>query len=227
MQRRRTYWLSKSSFLMYLQCPKSFYLYKYNYHLQDKPSPELLAKYAHGHQFETIRDKLYPGGILLKPPSPTQWAKAVETTTALVASEQPVLYEAAFAHNGAMCAVDVLKKDSTGWQMIEIKSSTRNAAAFWYDAAYQYWVLTNSGLALTDVILVQPTHELSVGSEIKTNYTFISLLEKACDLFDEIDAHINNAKNILLLPQQPDIQLGKQCEKPYSCKFLGYCRHRK
>lgn len=55
--------LSKSTFIRSSQCLKSLYLYKYNYNLRDKLSPEQEALFSRGTNVGLIARNLFPGGI--------------------------------------------------------------------------------------------------------------------------------------------------------------------
>ncbi len=72
--------LSKSTFIRGVQCLKSLYLNKKRPFLRDKLFAEQKAKYKRGWDIGLIAQELFPGGINLRPKSPFQYRKAIETT---------------------------------------------------------------------------------------------------------------------------------------------------
>lgn len=218
-------WLSKSTYLKSLQCKKAFYLYKFYYQLQDKPSTKTLELFKQGHQVETkARELLFSGGIQLKPKSPKGWQKTIKTTQLLIQNQQPVLYEAAFSYLGMMCAVDVLKVEQDGITIIEIKRGSQLKDVYLKDMAFQYFVIFQLGYSIKDVIFTSFVGDFSKPELTQDDFNQVSVLELVKNEFLFVEEQTRLAKRIFQLDEMPQIDMGKQCNTPYNCNFIGFCK---
>jgi len=78
----------------------------------------------------------------------------IERTRELLAADTPAICEAAFSYEGNLCLADILRKDAEGYHLIEVKSSTAYKDIYLDDIAYQYYILTNSGIPLESASLM-------------------------------------------------------------------------
>lgn len=212
-------WLSKSTYLKGLQCPKALYLHKYQYTDRDPIKPELQALFDDGHDIENLARKTYfPGGMNLKPKSPRQWPKVIQVTEQLLKNGQGLLYEAAFAYKGVMCAVDVFKNEPDGTVSIfEIKRSKTVKDVFIEDMAIQYWIVNQLGYQISGISLVQPTETKELDFKI-TDFT--SEILKLQELIPE---RLNDQSFLINNKRMPLVKMGEQCNSPYKCSFHNYC----
>lgn len=117
--------LSKSTFLRGLQCPKSLYINKYHPELRDELDPAQEEIFQRGIDIGILARELFPGGIDASPEEQGNYAEAVQHTRELISKGVPVIYEAAFQHEGVLCLVDILASDKEEWSAYEVTSSTR------------------------------------------------------------------------------------------------------
>ena len=220
------YLLSKSSFIRGCQCMKSLYLYKYHYKLKDPISKEQQAKFDRGHKVGELAQQLFPGGIDVKPPTPFQYDKSIAQTSDLISKNQMVIYEAAFQFNEAMCASDILVKTENGWVIYEVKSSLAISDTYILDAALQYYIIKNCGLQIADISIIYAKEAYNPNEEmdLKSYFIFESVMERILDLQTFIEEQINDEKYHLINKIKPDVAMGEQCNKPYPCDFIGYCK---
>ncbi len=215
-------WLSKSTYLRSLQCRKSLFLYKNFYQLRDKPTTDQLLRFEHGHQVGSLAQRLFPGGIDLKPASPKQWNKVIETTRQLIRNKQPIIYEAAFQYDGVMCAVDVLELTTNGWRINEVKSSTKYKDVFLEDMAVQYWIVSGNDVTVTDVRLIQPNPK-SEDLISLNDFVLRSFLKEVTAMQGSVTQNVHKAKKILGYEMIPNITMSEHCNVPYTCDFKGFC----
>lgn len=218
--------LSKSTFIRGNQCLKSLYLNKKRPFLRDKISPEQLAKFRRGSKLGIIAQQLFPGGIDLTPRSPSQYQKRVlETTEIIRQGKHDSLYEAVFQFDQLLIMLDILNQKDGEWYAYEVKSSLKISDTYLLDAAFQYYVISNSGLPLKDMFLVYVNKDYSFEGEIKLEELFIfkSVLDKVLTLQDYIKEKVVQEKVTLLLNSSPQIKVGEQCLYPYPCDFIGHC----
>lgn len=218
--------LSKSTFIRSNQCLKSLYLNKKRPFLRDRLSKEQLAKFQRGHKIGDLAQQLFPGGIDLKPKSPSQFQKKVAETAEIIRTNSyHTLYEAAFQFEQSLILLDILRQEDGQWTAYEVKSSFKISDTYLLDAAFQYYVISNSGIPLKDFFLVYVNSDYTPDADTDLQKLFIkeSVLEKVSELQDEIKIKIQRAKETLLLEKAPPIEPGTQCTNPYPCDFIGHC----
>lgn len=221
--------LSKSTFIRGNQCLKSLYLNKHRPFLRDKISPEQLAKFKRGHEVGEFAQLLFPGGINLKPASPALYQKSVMQTNQTIQSGQyNILYEAGFIFDRLLIFLDILIRENNGWYAYEVKSSRKISETFILDAAFQYYVITNSGIKLADISIIYANEELDYeninnSKPIESYFITESVLDKIIPLQNYVSEQINLQKATLQLNHSPEITTGNHCFNPYPCDFYGYC----
>jgi len=212
-----------------MQCSKSFYLYKNFYRLRDKPSAEQQARFDRGHRVGNLAQLLFPGGIDVSPKSPRGWPKSIETTSKLVVLKQPVIYEAAFARNGVMCAMDILALNNEGeYDAFEVKSSPGIRQIYVEDMALQYWVIREQKIKMGRAHLMLPKKPQDGFTDLTMDdMEIIDLTETIQNMQLDVEERIREASRTLELNSIPQITMGEHCNKPYPCDFQGTClRHK-
>jgi hypothetical protein len=217
--------LSKSTFLRGLQCSKSLYLYKNFIQLRDAVSAEQQAIFNRGNNVGVLAQKLFPGGVDATPAKRSNNIEAVERTRALIESGVEVIYEAAFQHNQVLAILDILVKKDNQWYAYEVKSSTKISHTYLLDASLQYWVITNSGLALEDISLIVINNQYVRNGELNLEELFSIKSVKKEALLNQalVDENINSSKQVIADAKIPDVTIGEHCFSPYNCDFMGTC----
>lgn len=221
--------LSKSTFIRGNQCLKSLYLNKKRPFLRDRLSPEQIAKFRRGHKVGSIAQKLFPGGVDFSPRSPALYQKAVlETQQTIRANSYNVLYEAGFQYDQLLILLDILVNDDGNWMAYEVKSSYKISDTYILDAAFQYYVISNSGIQLKDFIIIYADEQLEYDKieeydDLNSLFKRESVLKKIRTLQDYIQEQVEKEKATLMLKKSPQIEMGPHCETPYPCDFKGHC----
>jgi hypothetical protein len=220
--------LSKSTFIRGNQCLKSLYLNKKRPFLRDKLSPEQQAKFQRGHKLGKLAQQLFPGGIDMSPRSPSQYQKRVlETMEIIRQGKYNTLYEAVFQYDQLLIMLDILKNTADGWVGYEVKSSFRISDIYLLDAAFQYYVISNSGLPLKDMFLIYVNKEYleqeAEKIDLKELFVIESVRDQVLDLQEYIGEKVAEEKAVLMLNSSPKIDVGPHCFDPYPCDFLGHC----
>ncbi len=193
--------------------------------MRDKIAPEQLAKFRRGHEVGKLAWELFPGGINCAPAHPTQFKKSRELTRSLIAEGTPVIYEAAFQHNGVLIFLDMLVKTANGYHAYEVKSSLRISQTYLTDAALQYNVIIGSGIKPLQFSIVHLNEDYCMG-EIPDVHELFSI-KNVTDLIIEkqegINLQIEQAKEAISLKKSPPLDVGEHCYSPYPCDFIGHC----
>lgn len=218
--------LSKSTFIRGNQCLKSLYLNKKRPFLRDRLSPEQRAKFQRGHKIGDLAHQLFPGGIDMRPKSPSQYQKRVLEVKHLIdIATHDTIYEATFQYNQLLAILDILVKENNEWIAYEVKSSLKISDTYILDSAFQYYVITNSGLNLKDFFLIHinPDYEFSGNLEVEKLFVKHSVLDEVLKLQDYVKEQSQRGKEALFLEKSPLIEPGSQCISPYPCDFIGHC----
>ena len=168
---------------------------------------------------------LFPGGVDASPVDYFHYQQSVADTQKYIQEGRKVIYEAAFQFNGLLCAVDVLAKKNGKWYAYEVKSTTSVKPPMLQDAAFQYYVITNAGLALQDFYIVHLNNQyIRQGAlELKKLFKAESVLTEVLGLQSFITSKESELKALLKSKDLPLIEVGVQCNNPYPCDFYGFC----
>ena len=229
-------YLSKSKYTGLWQCPKIAWLRQY------KPEAATIdemveARFVAGNMVgdlamglfgDFVEVTAYNGEKLDLP-------KMIEKTVIEMEKGTENICEASFSYNGLYCAVDILKKDGDGWAIYEVKSSTKHMnddgsytddkEVYVADISYQKYVLEHCGVKVTGTYLVCLNGDYVFDGTLDLSQLFF-----ISDVSDEVPAetlkiepNLAIAEKVLTSDEEPDIDLGIYCKKPYDCSFWKYC----
>lgn len=217
--------ISKSAFVRGIQCYKSLYLNKYHRELEDKVSESQQAIFDKGTNVGILAQKLFPNGTDLASYIPSNFSKVFTETYRLLQLESPVIYEAGFKYNNLLCFIDILTKVNGKWYAYEVKGSTSVKDVYLWDTAFQYHLITSSGIELEDMSVVFLNNQYIRDGEldIKQLFTIESVKDRILLLLPKVKAHIKQMKSMLGNNAIPDINIGPHCNDPYGCSFMGHC----
>src|SRR5581483_8216846 len=91
--------------------------------------------------------KEWPDGRLI--PGIGRDPKRTTQTQEALAADADVIFEAAFQADGAYAALDVLERNTTGWNLIEVKSSSEVKDYHLPDVAFQAHMARRAGLPIS------------------------------------------------------------------------------
>ena len=138
--------LSKTRFQDGLQCLKRLWLDRHRRGLAAPPDAATQARFRSGHRVGELARDRWPGGVLVKQ-SPARHEAAAAYTRELLADHRvPAIYEAAFSFNGVRIRADILVRTPDGFDLVEVKSSSRLKREHHTDVAVQLWVIQGCGV---------------------------------------------------------------------------------
>ncbi len=218
--------LSKSTFMYGCQCPKRLWLHKYRPDLRDEMDEEQQAIFRRGTDVGKLAEGLFPGGVDARPKNAFSYQQSVADTAKYIAAGKKVIYEAAFQYEGLLCAVDILVQRGGQWYAYEVKSTTKVKPEQLPDAAFQYYVITHTGLDLKDFSIVHLNNGYIRKGTLDINQLFTpeSVLASILHMQGYINTQATQLKAMLQnKTDMPAIEVGDQCNKPYPCDFQGFC----
>lgn len=220
-----SFFLSKSQFLKGLQCPKSLYLQKYHPELAGEVSESREALFESGKKVGVLARGLHPGGVEILFDA-KNFARQLELTKEYIKKGMTIIYEPAFNHDGLFTKADILRKTKSGWELYEVKNSTKiKEDAFYYeDVAFQYHVLKENGLSINKAHLVHINnqYERQGDIEIEKLFTMNDVTKEVKDLQKRVVEQVNSQRK-MLSDKTPKIDIGEYCSEPYECEFIGHC----
>lgn len=218
--------ISKSSFIRGSQCPKSLWLHLNQPDERDETSDAQQQIFDTGHNVGFLARQLFPGGIDASRGDHAQVAEAIAYTAELISNGTTVIYEAAFSDGETLCYMDILAKEPDGWAAYEVKASTHVKDYQVNDVAFQYYVITRSGLPLQRVSLVHVNNQyIRLGElDIPQLFTIENMTDRILPMQEAIPGRLYALTDMLKTCMMPEISMGPQCGNPFPCDFLECCR---
>jgi hypothetical protein len=217
--------LSKSTFMAGIQCQKRLYLSKFRRDLlPEEVDEQQQAIFDAGIDTGLLAQQLFPNGIDASPLTPFDYQKSVKRTQSYLMTND-VIYEACFQYEGALCAIDILVRKDDLWYAFEVKGTNSVKPQHITDAAFQYYVMTRSGLPLGDISIVHfnSSYVRRGDLDVQALFTATSVLNDVIEQQDSVKENIGVLKAMLAAKVEPEIEVGTHCTNPYECPFIDHC----
>jgi len=224
--------ISKSSYLIFKQCPK--YLWFYINERGKIPQPDLRTQFNFklGHIIGELAKRRYKDGIEVGYYSDID--RNHRKTQKLLSLGKP-LFEAGFLYNDIYCdlysradvLVPVEKLDGGRWlyDIFEVKSSTSVKDINLYDMAFQKYCYQKAGLDIRKCYLMYINNQYKRNGDVDVECLFTE-----SDVTEEVDKKCIHIKNdlkqiakIIYNDNCPGIGVGKFCDSPFNCPLKGRC----
>jgi hypothetical protein len=212
--------LSKSRFVAGWQCHK--YLW-WRVHEPDagelEPDIVLEDLFDQGRQVGELARERFPDGALVDLPHDDPDREAV--TRAALEAGAAAVFEATFIHDNVYVAIDVLLRESDGFTLIEVKSTSSVKDAHVADAAVQAWVARESGI---DVRRVEIMHLNSAYRHPGPDdlFTRTDITGRVEQLLPQVPGMVA-AQFASLSGPLPDVAVGEHCWSVRECPFWDRC----
>lgn len=207
------------------QCLKRAWLTVHRGDLAAPPTEAEKHRMATGQDLGRLARALWAGGTLIEAPAFDSERALVETQAALE-SGASALFEPAFRWETREVRVDVLTRGSEGWELVEVKSSTRVKDEHLEDAAFQSVVVQEAGLPLAKVS-VAVVDSSAVRGEFPLPAEKLFKLEDLTEPVRSVSAtirqHIAEIEGAIGQSAPPDVPPGPHCHEPRKCPFFDLC----
>ncbi len=217
--------LSKSQYLKGLQCHKALWLVKNKPELASKATAARQAIFAQGIEVGKLAQELFPNGTEI-PFNLEDFTGMIRATKTLLAENSSItIYEATFDYNGNLAVIDILIQSPDGLEIYEVKSSTGTKEIYLDDLAFQTYILQGLGYKVTKACIVHINNEY-IYDGVKLNLSKLFTIEDLTSLMHTKAKHIPHLikeMNQALDDDEPQIDIGPHCSKPYECDFKDYC----
>tara|TARA_Y100000034_G_scaffold120273_1_gene163002 strand:+ start:7 stop:1509 length:1503 start_codon:yes stop_codon:yes gene_type:complete len=209
--------LTKSKYLTGTQCPRLLWLSSRK--LLPEVSLSDRQRFSQGHEFETYAHKLFPKGVNL---GELEFNDNIKKTSELV-KKKKTIFEAGIQVDDLFLRADVLEFDKNGWNLYEIKASTKQKPQHIPDLAFQKYVLEKSGLVVKKCFVIFLNKEFIKKGKI--NSKKLCVVEDVTEKVDLVEDVEKNSKLFLKVMEgkKPGICISKNCNKPYVCAVKDEC----
>lgn len=216
--------LSKRLVLQGLQCHKQLWLSKHNPELAAEPSEFNQSIIDQGNLVETYARQCYPDGHLIAMDR-SDMQKAIALTQAAVKEGKNVIFQGTAAHDGVTIRADILKRVNGKWDLIEVKSSSKNKPEHQPDIAVQWYVLEGSGIKLNRAYLMIINTEYVRNGDLDLSQLFkmVDMTDAIQEVLPEMPRIVITLKEVMKQADCPVIDIGEHCEDPNACNFKGHC----
>jgi hypothetical protein len=162
----------------------------------------------------------FPGGVLIDLPH-DQVQERVEATVRALARGEPAIFEATFAEDGIMVAVDILAREDETHTLIEVKSSSSIKTHHLWDAAIQAYALRRAGVDV-DTVEIMHLNDACRFPELDGLFVREAVSGRVRSLYPQISDLIR-AQAAMLEGPLPEVEVGKHCDEPHGCPFKTRC----
>lgn len=202
--------ITKSLYVKYIKCPKSYYN-TLTCKEEEKTNDFITSIIERGKDVGEIGRNYFGGFYLVERDKNETMA---ENTKKAIDNNERVICEASFIYEDCFCSVDILKKVDGGFEIYEIKSSTKCSESHIDDCSFQYYVLTSLGYNIKSVNLLH----------INSDYVFKDKLDLrqlfSCQVIEPKDDVQQNIEKIRQVKNDSPLIASSNCK---SCGFFAYC----
>jgi len=216
--------LSKSRIMAGRQCQRRLWLEVNRPELRVFAS-ETRRRFAQGHRLNELVHRMLPDGLLIDDGLPLNSALK-QTASALARDPERLLFEATFSSHRVLVRADIFAKVADGFQLTEVKSSTRVKPNHLVDCAIQTWVIDAAGYPVERTVLahVDTGFVYPGDGDYRGLLRRVDVSERIADLLPEVAGWVDAGLGTLSLRHEPQIAVGPHCTTPYPCPFVAHCR---
>ncbi|MCD6135291.1 DUF2779 domain-containing protein [Candidatus Bipolaricaulota bacterium] len=218
--------LSKSLYTRGLQCTKSLWLKKYNRDVLTPPGAQSQAVFATGDKVGALACELFPDGKEI-PFEGTTFDEKIALTQRWMKEGITNIYEATFNFDNILVMVDILHiNDDGSVEIYEVKSSTEVKDVYLHDASIQYYVLNGLGYTVktSNIVHINNKYVRDDALEIDKLFTIANISDEVLEMQADIPTYLAHfRKQLSNKDVEPEVDIGKHCNKPYECDAKAYC----
>jgi hypothetical protein len=218
--------LSKTLYVKGKNCEKLLWLNKHNKAVLTPPNADTKARLDQGNAVGGLACSLFPGGREI-PFDGKTFNQKIALTREWLRMDIETIFEATFEFDGVLVMVDCLDRSSGGgWFIVhEVKSSTHVKDSYVQDAALQFYVLRNLGYFVYKIYITILNADYIRGDDLDVEqmFTHVDVTDDVIALQDDIPYYLDRFREILENTNEPDVDIGAHCKKPYPCDAIDYC----
>ncbi|MBI2608090.1 MAG: DUF2779 domain-containing protein [Deltaproteobacteria bacterium] len=219
--------LTKTKYVKGVRCLKALYLNVYQPELGKEPDESQKMIMAQGQAVGEFAKKEFKGGVDISK-SDGKFDEQVRLTKEALKKDVPAIFEATFLHEGVLCKVDILERTKKGWNLIEVKSSTKVTEEHIHDVAVQYAVLKGAGIQVERAYLML-VNTACIYPDLSNFFKKEDVTKEVEMKLSEVKGNLKKQFDVLKSKREPKIDIGEYClkfpgnKKPRACEFKEHC----
>lgn len=213
--------LSKSDYIMGLDCVKALWLKKNRKDLTPEYDDRTLQNFETGEKVQELAYHYYPEGVMVDAENWDVIGGAAKTK--ILTKDHDIIYEAtAKLDNGCFCRIDIMMRNGDAWDLIEIKSATEVKDYYIDDLAFQKYVFENAGYPIKNCKVLHLNNQYVRHGDLDINQLFTEedVSDKVSAKKSEVEMYVRGMLSYQEMPDEPEIPLHSSCS---DCPFYGYC----
>ena len=214
-------YLSKSDYLMGVDCIKALWLKKNHKELIPQYDETTLTTFDIGNQVQNLARNFYPKGLMIETES---WdiEKRAKLTKELSKKNNVIFEATAKLSNGCFCQIDILIKKGATWDIIEIKSASSVKDYYIDDLAFQKYVFENAGYPIKHCKVLHLNKDYVRHGALNIKQLFIEedVTEEVLLKKSEVELNIKTFLTYQTMSDTPKIPFHSSCSE---CPFYSYC----
>lgn len=227
LAKEKTFNISKTQFLVGVQCHKALWFYRNRRDLKTETDDAQQALFDQGNEIGQLAQNYYKGGVEVEN---EYWDidGAIKKTSGLIKAGKSIIYEAtALSQEGIYSRIDILKKvkGKNEWDLIEVKGSTTLKDYYIWDMASQRLAFEGAGYKIRKSILMHVNNRyVRKGDlDIKQLFTLQDCTDEVIERQKKVKEVLPELLNVLRKSKEPSVDIGSQCDKPFSCDYKEHC----
>jgi len=214
--------LTKSKYLLGLQCPKLLWTAINDKEQIPKPDNSAKHKFEQGTLVGVLATKWFSEGIDL---ADEDYKSNLKKTREALKKRKPI-FEAGFEIDNLFSRGDILNPvGKEQWDIIEVKSGTKVKDVNVHDVSFQKYVYEKCGLKIRKCFLMHINNQYVKKGEIDPKELFVlsDITQEVNSAMKDIEKRIKNLLKIINSKACPKVDIGRHCKDPYDCIIKCGC----
>ncbi len=211
--------LTKSNYLSAHQCYKRLWLEKKS----DLEKPDLtrseLQRIKEGNQVGELARVARGEGTLIQG---LGWEGVIAATQAAIESGETRIFEAAFRFKDYAVRLDVIEKNASSWNILEVKASTSIKSEHIADISFQKHVAELAGLKIGEcsILLLNKAYTTDGSKDLFANK---NVDEQIAEYLLDLDCELGAINRVIKAELCPEVHVSSHCKKPDKCSYYELC----
>lgn len=214
--------LTKSNYLLGLQCPKLLWVAKNDKQRIPEPDKITLKKFSEGHVVGELATTVFPKGQNIPDEN---FRENLENTKKLICKRIP-LFEPAFMVDNLYSRADILVPvGENEWDIVEVKSATKVKDVNLHDVSFQKYVYEKAGLKIRKCFLMHINNQYCLDGQIEPSELFVQteITEDVEEFSKGIELRVEQMTKIINSIEEPQCKINISCNNPYECPIKSEC----
>ena len=217
--------ITKSNFIVGHGCQRCFWFKYKGYEDLDLNDEQAQQRLKDGEEVGDQVKEIFPKGVEI-PFLGRDYDEMHRLTLQAIDNGSKVIFEGSFLVDGVFIRVDIMNKSSDGWDIFEVKSSSKMKPIHKEDASIQWHVLNQvKDLELRDMYVITLDKDYQRGEKLKLKNVFKKhlLTEYVESNQAETSKTLLNLKKVAELKSPPKKRISGNPNVKNECAFKAHC----